>query len=265
MAKRAGSFWPKAGSFDLQKGIAASIERSEAKRSEAKQSDASLRFASLASLEFPYCFMGAPCIPGIPVYSRVFRVFPCNPGNTGYSRVFRVFPVFPVFPYSRVFRVFPVFPYSRVFPVIPCIPGIPRYSRVFRVFRVFRVYRAPREASEPRGPFLRGAWCPGGSHAGSRGVLPGWCTPLVQYPTPPWGVGYWTMGVHHPGSTPRLTSWLHPGHPAPRKNGPLGSRGLAGSGWVWGPAAKRPDSSRIFGRSGPGSGTVPGRFRTSVG
>ena len=243
MAKRSRLFWPKVpassgqkpaslGQSRLQKGNAASGKRSEAKRSGA--SYASLRFASLRYASLPkatrklqrYSTLGSlgsqgsqgRVFPSIPVYSRVF---PCIPGNTLYSRYSRVSPVFPCVPvYTR---------YSRVF---PCIPGVPVYSRVFPCVPVFP---CTEQHARPLSPEARSCAARGDERRGAQPVRPGWWwwgTPLVQYPTPPWGGGVLYHGGYTTTPTPDGQAGHHAAqHRGPRRNGPLGSIGLAASGW----------------------------------
>ena len=212
-------------------------------------------------------------ITGIPVYSRVFPcnpilpVFPCIPVYSRYSRVLPVFPCIHGIPvyyrysrYSRYSTVFPVFPVFPVFHGIPCIPVYSVcsvYSVFSRVFRVFRVPARPARPVEPRGPFLRGARCGGVCRTGCTRV-PGGDAHVPRGPCP---LGTWAAPpapVYTPSGTP-------PPHRVPRRNGPLGSTGLAGCGWGGGAGADAPARSRIFGRSGPVPGSPPGRSGVSVG
>ena len=158
-----------------------------------------------------------------------------------YSRVFRVFPYIPVFPCITVYSR--IFPYSRVFPYVP----------------VYSQYGAPREASlspEARSGAVAGT---GYGGTGDAGVV-GWGV----YPPghAPWGM---PRGVHHP-TTPLPAAPVPPYTvTAPRRNGPLGSMGLAGCTQEHGPEAMRPLGSRIFGRSGPVSRCAPGASGATVG
>ena len=138
----------------------------------------------------------------------MFPVLHCITLYSRYSRYSRYSPVFPVIP------VFPVFPVIPVFPGIPGYPGIPVYSPVFPGIPVYSRSCAPREATEPRGPFLRGAWWhvpvgqTGHRVVGCGGVPPG------TVPHPPMGGGVLDQGYTTPPH--HAVTGLHHGYMTPR-------------------------------------------------
>ena len=122
--------------------------------------------------------------------------------------------------YSLVFPCIPVYSLYSRYPVYSLYSRYSRYSVCsgIPVYSVYSLYpRAPREALEPRGPFLHGARCGGVCRTGCTrvpvacpGVYP-LGTPLVM-PT-----GTRVHPVRHPPATPRAAQeW------------PSGLNGLAG-------------------------------------
>ena len=57
----------------------------------------------------------------------------------------------------------------------------------------------------------------------------GWCTPMVQYPTPHGGVGYCTRGYPTTYPTPSPVPRAAARHRTTRRNGPLGSTASQGA------------------------------------